>query len=238
MGPSRWIIDFGARTLEEAALWPAALAVLRERVKPERDRNRRAIRRERWWLLGETVPAMRRALRPLSRYLAANAQGKRIIFTWCEPLWCPSNLVNIFAFEDDMAFGVLSSSAHGAWASRMWSTLEDRPRYTTTSCFDTLPWPGGEMMVRVDEVAARIDRLRREVCTERQIGLTTLYNLVDEGAFTDLRDLHRELDEAVATCYGWPKSVAHDPDEICRRLLGLNHEIATGRRPYDPFGTG
>lgn len=26
-------------------------------------------------------------------------------------------------------------------------------------------------------------------------------------------------------------------DEIVRRLLALNREIATGQRPYDPFGT-
>lgn len=39
-------------------------------------------------------------------------------------------------------------------------------------------------------------------------------------------------------CYGWPRSVAQDHDEIVRRLLALNREIVTGERPYDPFGTG
>jgi hypothetical protein len=46
--PSRWIIDFGTMSLEEAMGYPAALAIVRERVKPVRDTNRRAIRRERW----------------------------------------------------------------------------------------------------------------------------------------------------------------------------------------------
>ncbi len=79
---------------------------------------------------------------------------------------------------------------------------------------------------------------RSEICIERGIGLTTLYNHVDDGAFTDLRDLHRALDEAVAVAYGWPRAAAHDPADSNARLLALNEEIATASRPYSPFETG
>lgn len=58
---------------------------------------------------------------------------------------------------------------------------------------------------------------------------------VDDGAYCDLRDLHRQLDEAVAAAYGWARSAAHDTEESNRRLLELNREIAAGRVPYDPF---
>jgi len=37
--PRRYVIDFAIRPLEEARAWPAALDILRERVKPERERN-------------------------------------------------------------------------------------------------------------------------------------------------------------------------------------------------------
>jgi hypothetical protein len=85
-------------------------------------------------------------------------------------------------------------------------------------------------------LAARVIARRSEICLAQGIGLTTLYNQVDEGAWADLRDLHRRLDEAVAVAYGWPASVAHDPDETNRRLLALNHRIAAGEVPYSPFG--
>ncbi|WP_328424572.1 hypothetical protein OG470_14510 [Micromonospora sp. NBC_00389] len=75
---------------------------------------------------------------------------------------------------------------------------------------------------------------RQEICAEQQFGLNRLYDLVDEGAYADLRKLHRELDEAVAACYGWPTAIAQDKDEIGRRLFALNVEIARGRG-YDPF---
>ncbi len=51
----------------------------------------------------------------------------------------------------------------------------------------------------------------------------------------DLRDLHVELDEAVAEAYGWPKHVAHVPDESNRRLLELNRAITAGEVEYRPF---
>lgn len=76
---------------------------------------------------------------------------------------------------------------------------------------------------------------RTEICTTENIGLTKLYNAVDEGAWADLKALHRELDVAVADCYGWPASVAQDDREIVRRLTELNREITEGRREYAPF---
>ena len=94
-----------------------------------------------------------------------------------------------------------------------------------------------EQRERVAEASRAVIARRQEICVEENIGLTRLYNLVDEGAYTDLKKLHRELDEAVAECYGWPKKIAQDNDEIVRRLLKLNHQIANGERPYDPFGT-
>jgi len=76
---------------------------------------------------------------------------------------------------------------------------------------------------------------RSEICLERQIGLTKLYNEVDDGAYRDLRELHDALDEAVAAAYGWPVSAAHDPQESNRLLLELNRAIAAGEIDYRPF---
>lgn len=234
---TRWIIDFAMMTLEEAENYPAALRIVRERVKPERDRNRRRIRRERWWLFSEPVPAMRVALEPLPRFVASNVQGKRLLFCWCDPIVCPSNLTKVFALAEDHDFGVLSSSIHGSWARAQSSTLEDRFRYTPTSAFETFPWPQSNQAQRnaVAEAARRLIARRSEICLERHIGLTKVYNDVEEGAYADLRALHIALDEAVAAAYGWPAAAAHDPQESNRRLLELNRAIAAGEVQYDPF---
>ena len=71
----------------------------------------------------------------------------------------------------------------------------------------------------VAQIANRLIARRSEICLERQIGLTKLYNEVDDGAYRDLRELHDALDEAVAAAYGWPASAAHDAQESNRLLL-------------------
>ena len=58
---------------------------------------------------------------------------------------------------------------------------------------------------------------------------------MDDGGFADLKKLHRDLDVAVASAYGWPASVAQEPDELVLRLTELNRQIASGEREYHPF---
>lgn len=86
-------------------------------------------------------------------------------------------------------------------------------------------------------LAASIVARRQAICVEREIGLTALYNEVDDGAYADLRTLHEQLDRAVADAYGWPASAASDADESNRRLLELNAKIAAGEVEYAPFAS-
>lgn len=60
--PTRWIIDFGTRSLEEANNWPRALDIVRHRVRPTRLKNRDSGFRERWWRFGRPRGEMREAV--------------------------------------------------------------------------------------------------------------------------------------------------------------------------------
>ena len=236
--PGRWIIDFASMPLEQAMQYPVALDIVRDLVRPERETNARKARRERWWQFGERAVGMRAALAGLSRYVAAGATNKRLVLSWQGTRVCSSNLTYVFVFDDDYSMGVLLSRAHGAWAQARDSTLETRLRYTPTSGFATFPWPSPTTSAQRDRVAAASVALldcRTGICAKRMLGLTDLYNEVEEGAYRDLVSWQRELDEAVAVCYGWPKRVAQDDGALVRRLLKLNAEIAAGDRPYDPF---
>jgi hypothetical protein len=190
--PSRYVIDFAHRTLEEASEFPEALEIVRERVKPQRDKVRRATYRRNWWRFSEPLREMRSAVEGLSRYIASPAQAKRILFSWVDPVICPSNLVTVFAFEDDYAMDVLSSSVHRDWLQAEWSTLEDRLRYTPSTVFATFPWPHPTADLRQEIAAASValQEERRRVCLEHEIGLTDGYNLLDEGGFTELAERH------------------------------------------------
>ncbi|HYO45673.1 MAG TPA: type IIL restriction-modification enzyme MmeI [Gemmatimonadota bacterium] len=236
--PSRWIIDFGFMSLEEAMRFEEALQIVRERVKPQRDRTRRESYRRNWWRFSEPIRDMRTRLADLERYIAAPAQGKRILFVWADAGTCPSNLTTVFALDDDFSMGVLSSRAHRAWLLAQSSTLEDRTRYTTSSVFTTFPWPGRtEGNSSVNAAMSDLVRRRDDLCTEHSIGLTQLYNLVDDGGFADVAGLHRRLDDAVCDAYGWPRGLSDD--DWNARLLDLNHRIAAGDVEYrGPRGDG
>jgi hypothetical protein len=149
-------------------------------------------------------------------------------------------VVRPYLIGDDITeepMGILTSSTHGAWAHSEKSTLEDRPRYTPTSCFETFPWPQPDAAIRgeIGEIAKDLIDRRQAICVENEIGLTDLYNRVDEGAWSEIAEFHRRLDEAVADAFGWERAVAHDPLEPKARLAAL-HASIVGGAPYAPFG--
>ena len=230
--PTRWVIDFAMRSLEEAQQYPAALDLVRLAVVPGISDPAQA---RRWWQFWNPRPAMRGALAGLARHAAGTRHGVRLYYAWVDPHTMASDATVVFAFDRDEQIGVLSSTVHREWARFQGSTLEARIRYTPRTSFGTFPWPVGDI-ANVGPLAATLIARRSEICLERQIGLTKLYNEVDEGAYRDLRELHAALDEAVAAAYGWPASVAHDPAESNRRLLELNRAIAAGEIDYRPFG--
>ena len=236
--PRRYVVDFGFRALEEAEHYPAALAIVRERVKPARDTNRDRGFREFWWRFGRPRGEMRDAVAPLSRYIAGNRYGKRFLFTWQDLIVCPSDLTIVFAFEDDYAMGVLTSVVHQTWAQSEMSTLDDRPRYTPTTCFETFPWPEpiDRDRTRIGALAAELVAARHAITARDQIGLTTLYNGLDEGAWQDVARLHRELDHSVLAAYGFPVSLRGEPLELKAQLASLHADIIGRRRGYSPFG--
>jgi hypothetical protein len=232
--PSRWVIDFGTRSLDEAEAWPAALAILREKVKPIRERNRDERFRRNWWLFGRPRVAMRRALANLDRYVAGTRHGVHLHFCWCDPVTMASDATNVFAFSGDYELGVLASSLHANWAWAQSSTIRQDIRYTPTSAFETFPWPSPSESARVEvgEASRALIECRAELCEARNVGLTKLQHELKEGMHSRLRRAERELDRAVAAAYGWPVSAAEDGEEAKRLLLELNTEIAQGDIAY------
>lgn len=140
----RWVIDFGPdRTEVEASFFEAPFAHVEANVKPIRTQNRRPARASKWWKHGEARPAMRRKLRGLERYIVTSEKSKHRFFAWLPASAAPDNRLIVFPRDDDTFFGMLSSSPHVVWALAVGSTLEDRPAYATTTCFEAFPFPQG-----------------------------------------------------------------------------------------------
>jgi very-short-patch-repair endonuclease/SAM-dependent methyltransferase len=136
-----WVIDFNDMSIEQASEYKLPLQRVREKVKPERDKNRRDSRRIYWWRFGEHCPAMRKALQGLSCYFALPKVAKWVMFTPVDISILPCEANMVIASDDFYILGILTSKLHRLWVKAQSSTLKGDTRYTNTTCFETFPFP-------------------------------------------------------------------------------------------------
>ena len=140
----KWIVDFGLKMSErDAALYESPFQWVKEHVRPTWDKQRVAERREHWYLHHRPRPKMWEALDGLSRYIATPRVSKHRLFVWFDIRVSPNDALIAIARDDDTMFGILHSRFHEVWALRKGTSLEDRPRYTPTTTFETFPFPEG-----------------------------------------------------------------------------------------------
>jgi type II restriction/modification system DNA methylase subunit YeeA len=170
-----WIIDFGWTMGEmEAAFYEGPFAYILEKVNPERAKNRRDAYRLNWWRHVEARPAMWAAICSVARYIVTPTVAKHRLFGWLEASICADHQLIVVARDDDTTFGILHSRFHEAWSLRLGTSLEDRPRYTPTTTFETFPFPEGltpnipaaayavdRRAIRIAQAAKRLDDLRK-----------------------------------------------------------------------------
>jgi MmeI, target recognition domain len=209
--PSRHVIAFFDRTLQEAEQFPAALALVNERVRPARMRLKTtgadADHRRYWWRFANTRKQLREAAARLPRLLATARVSKHVMFSFIDSDVVPSEQVVAFATADFADFAVLQSRVHACWVRLLATHMGEGNRYSTSECFDTFPFPAASEPLRV--AGARVYDTRRRYMIETGQGLTQTYNLLADEACHDarvveLRQLHEELDRAVLEAYGWP----------------------------------
>ncbi|MDP2134286.1 MAG: hypothetical protein Q8J99_11805 [Sulfuritalea sp.] len=169
-----WIIDYGCDMCEaDAALYEAPFAYVLEHVKAKSASNRDKSVASSWWRLGRPRPEMRAAMRGLPRYIATIAHSKHRYFVWLDAVVCPDQALITVARADDVTFGILHSRFHELWSLRLGTSLEDRPRYTPTTTFETFPFPehltprdtvngppGGAAAEAIAAAAQRLNQLR------------------------------------------------------------------------------
>ena len=140
----RWIIDFGFELDEsEVAIYEVPFAQIAEHVKPMRLRGRNKSRARLWYRHVSPGPNIWQRLKGLSRYIATPTVAKHRLFVWLDARVCPDHQLIVFPRDDDTTFGILHSRFHESWSLRLGTSLEDRPRYTPTTTFQTFPFPPG-----------------------------------------------------------------------------------------------
>lgn len=206
---SRWVIDFNDRSESAAQQYRLPYDRLLDRVQPERAKSSEAVRSAPWWLFWRSRPAMRDAIAGLDEVLVITRVSKTVMPMRVPNDHVPSDSLAVFATGSFGDQAVLSSSLHQMWSIKYGSGMRNDPRYTPSGVFETFPRPApSEQLAEVGRV---LDSERREIMLRRPLGLTKLYNLVndpetDDAADVDvarMREVHVQLDEAVMDAYGW-----------------------------------
>ncbi len=272
---SRWAInlrDMSAETAKDR--FPHLFEILEQRVRPERAKNKDKRRREIWWQFSRPTLELYRRLEGQDSVLVKTRHSKYVNFAFQPNGMVYSDATVVVAASDSTSFSVLNSSIHEAWAWKYGSTMKTDLRYTPTDVFETFPFP--PQFDVVDEVGKRYGEHCRHLMLQMQLGLTKTYNLFHDpnlslevvakeskkdadvaaeayAGLLRLRELHREMDNAVLAAYGWHEpsddgpaiDLRHDfyevdylpendrtrytihPDarrELLKRLLLLNHK--------------
>ena len=141
---NKWIVDFGwSMDRKEAALYERPFSYTAANVQPGRNTNRVEKLKRFWWRHERPRPEMYRALKGLPRYIATPTLSKHRLFAWLDARICPDHQLIVIARDDDVTFGIVHSRFHEMWSLRLGTSLEDRPRYTPTTTFETFPFPEG-----------------------------------------------------------------------------------------------
>lgn len=247
-----WLIDlFGLSEAEVRSQFPEVYQWVLERVKPERDQNRRPRLREQWWVFGEPRQGLRAALKGLTRYIGTVETAKHRVFTFLDASILPDHKLVAIAFADALHLGILSSRLHIEWALASGGRLGvgNHPVYSKSRCFDPFPFPeldpAGALAERIRKLAEQIDAHRKvQLAAHSDATLTATYNVLEKlrsgealtakekviyehGLVGVLKSLHDELDAAVLQAYGWADlTLSADTDTLLVRLVELNAKRA------------
>lgn len=206
---SRWVIDFNDRSEKEAKRYPVPYQHLVDNVREERARNNRKVYRDYWWQYAEKRPAMRKAIANLDKVLVIAQVSKTLMpqFVSSKQV-CDAKLV-VFATDKYSDLAVLSSAMHRDWGVKYGTSMRQDPTYVPSAVFVTFPRPMENS--ELSDIGRTLFETRQEIMQRRDLGMTSLYNMVNDPDISDssdediarLREIHKQLDETVMKAYGW-----------------------------------
>ena len=241
---SRYAINFGSRSLESCKSYPSCIAIVEKHVKPARATSNTASLRQKWWQYKRQTIDLYEALANRSRVIVCARTSSTAAFVFVEPNQIFSDALLVFATDNMSFFTLLQSTIHYSWSTFTSSSLKGDLRYSVEDCFETFPIP--IECSSLESIGEAYHNYRREKMLALGEGLTKTYDRFHDPKdptedIQKLRELHVEMDIAVAAAYGWSdlkldhgfhetkqgiRYTISEPArrEVLQRLLKLNHE--------------
>jgi hypothetical protein len=251
----RYVINFGDRSEEECRReWPELMRIVERKVKGTRGSHSTAP----WWLFERLRGELYSAVAERGEALTVAQTSKFKGFVRLSQGNVFDQKLVVFSCSSAPYLSCLQSTPHLNWAQFLGGTLEDRPVYTPTDCFETFPFPSfilnsaandhAQEATRqnLEDVGERYHQFRADLMIANDEGLTSTYNRFHDPSETsvgilELRSLHQQMDQAVLKAYGWdhiPTSCGFgldylDSDDDTSLPPDLQERIASGDLFFD-----
>lgn len=202
--PGRKVIDFFDWEESKAARFASAYKLIKEKVKPERQRRKvggefelRKPLPQKWWQYAEKRPALFHAIgrghnfekhpkgwdkkeKPLDRVIVfATGATKYPCFTLVPNTYIYAHSLCVVASESYSLLACLSSDIHTVWAWEQGSRMKQDLRYTHGDIFETFPFPVGVLDQgdrSLSDLGERFFKARSEYMVANNKGMTKFYN--------------------------------------------------------------
>lgn len=241
--PDRYVIDFRKQDIFDASTYKDLYRIIEENILPEKTEKAEAEKQKnaetlkknpnakvnhhhegflkKWWKLSYARDELMDILETQKRYIVCSRVTKRPIFEFISSEIHPNDALQVFPFEDEYSFGILSSTVHWKWFNARCSSLKGDPRYTSDTVFDSFPWPQNPKekdVKKISELAKKLREKRREVMAKHDFSLRDLYKLMESTPNNPVTEIQNELDKAVNAAYGIKEN-----DDILEFILNLNY---------------
>lgn len=207
--PYRWVIYFRDWPEEKARQYGAAFRRVEELVKPYRNSLTGQIHQDCYWKFWDLRPQLISKLELRTTVLASAINSKYVSFRRVPTGNVYNKKTKLYFMDAWWEFAILQSSLHQEWALWTCGTLgASTINYSTSYALETWAMPALDDNEELESLGERYHAYRESLMADEFIGLTQLYNRFHDKSDDDprierMRELHREIDFAVARAYGW-----------------------------------
>lgn len=207
--PYRWVIYFRDWPEEKARQYGAAFRRVEELVKPYRNSLTGQIHQDCYWKFWDLRPQLISKLELRTTVLASAINSKYVSFRRVPTGNVYNKKTKLYFMDAWWEFAILQSSLHQEWALWTCGTLgASTINYSTSYALETWAMPAIDDNEELESLGERHHAHRESLMADESIGLTQLYNRFHDKSDDDprierMRELHREIDLAVARAYGW-----------------------------------
>jgi hypothetical protein len=208
----RYSLEILDLSLEEIKLgWPITYDYLIENVQHNRTQGQLKSygkAADRWWQFVRNRAKLTRVLQKHECCLAYSKNTKYPVCIKASSSWIYTNKVILVSYSRVDLLPIALSSIFQLWLKKFsGGSLGVTLSLSISESFDKFPLPDNSVSENGMKVADELDTLIKKVAKDNNIGLTGVYNKIDDyleiGVFIRLRHMLIEVTKEVLKAYGW-----------------------------------